>query len=138
MSLDALAISKYMDQKYPFCVVDRISDIEVGKRIVGYKNISSGDFYFQSSSNEIPLFVLLELMGQLSELLLRISADLSTQKGFLAGVQNFEIYNINEISNSLIVKNELLASAAGIYKTSSTIYQNDKILCKGVLIHIFK
>jgi len=138
MRVDTLDISKYFKQKYPFCFIDRVVEFEIGKSITGYKNESTASIYFESESGQIPLFALVELMGQLSELLLRMSIDLTEKTGYLAGVQDVKINNKIELFDKLIVKNELITSFSGIYKTSSTIYHNNEVLCKGILIHNFK
>ena len=45
LPLDHAAIEKILPHRYPFLLVDRITEIEVDKRIVGIKNVSSNERY---------------------------------------------------------------------------------------------
>lgn len=45
--MDIQEILKILPHRYPFLLVDRIVDIEYGKRAVGVKNVSMGDPFFQ-------------------------------------------------------------------------------------------
>jgi len=49
LPLDYAAIEKILPHRYPFLLVDRITEFEVDKRIVGIKNISSNERYLTSS-----------------------------------------------------------------------------------------
>ena len=45
LPLDYAAIEKILPHRYPFLLVDRITELEMDKRIVGIKNISSNEPY---------------------------------------------------------------------------------------------
>jgi 3-hydroxyacyl-[acyl-carrier-protein] dehydratase len=47
MILDTLGIQKILPHRYPFLMVDAILEIERLKRIVGVKNVSINESYFQ-------------------------------------------------------------------------------------------
>ena len=49
LPLDYAAIEKILPHRYPFLLVDRIIELEVDKRIVGIKNISSNERYLTRS-----------------------------------------------------------------------------------------
>src|ERR1700730_14752735 len=49
LPLDYAAIEKILPHRYPFLLVDRITELEVDKRIVGIKNISSNERYLAQS-----------------------------------------------------------------------------------------
>jgi len=133
-----LKTNEVLKQRYPFSLVDRVIEIDLGKSIHGIKNISQACQYYDSESGALPLFFTLELMGQLSEILLRLSYDLSEKKGLLAGVQGFEKYSQIIHCDILSIKNELLATANDIYKTKSAIIINNNLYCQGVFIHAFR
>lgn len=138
LRVDKLQIHKIIKQRYPFIFVDRILEFEIGKDIHGIKNVSLGCSYYDPETGTIPLFVIFELMGQLSEVLLRLSYDLSEKKGLLAGIQGFEINNHNAPYDNLNIKNEMLIATADMYKTKSAIFINNQLLCQGIFIHVFR
>jgi len=45
--LDAEAIQRILPHRYPFLLVDRIVEFVAGERIVGVKQVSMGDHFFQ-------------------------------------------------------------------------------------------
>ena len=49
LPLEYAAIEKILPHRYPFLLVDRIIELEMDKRIVGVKNISSNEPYLMRS-----------------------------------------------------------------------------------------
>src|SRR5437879_13881483 len=47
MILDVVEIQKLLPHRYPFLMVDAIVEVERLKRIVGIKNVSINEYYFQ-------------------------------------------------------------------------------------------
>src|ERR1700677_4796923 len=47
MILDSIGIQKILPHRYPFLLVDAIEEMEPKKRIVGIKNVSINEYYFQ-------------------------------------------------------------------------------------------
>lgn len=60
-------ILAHLPQRYPFLMIDRIKDIEPGKRIVALKNVSANEPYFQGHFPGRPIMpgvLILEAMAQ--------------------------------------------------------------------------
>ena len=53
--LDARQIQQIIPHRYPFLLVDRIIEIEYGKRAVGIKNVTMGDPFFQGHFPDHPV-----------------------------------------------------------------------------------
>ncbi len=53
--LDAKQIQEIIPHRYPFLLVDRIIEIEYGKRAVGIKNVTMGDPFFQGHFPDHPV-----------------------------------------------------------------------------------
>jgi beta-hydroxyacyl-ACP dehydratase FabZ len=45
--LDAVAVQRILPHRYPFLLVDRIIEFVAGERIVGVKQVTMGDHFFQ-------------------------------------------------------------------------------------------
>ena len=54
LPLDCAAIECILPHRYPFLLVDRITEFEVDKRIVGIKNVSLNDRYLARRPGERP------------------------------------------------------------------------------------
>jgi 3-hydroxyacyl-[acyl-carrier-protein] dehydratase len=70
--LDILEVMKYLPQRYPVAMVDRVKECEPGKRIVALKNVSANEPYFQGHFPGRPIMpgvLILESMAQAAGLL---------------------------------------------------------------------
>jgi len=73
MILDTNAVQKILPHRYPFLMVDAILEIERLKHIVGVKNVSINEYYFQGHFPGKPIMpgvLIIEAMAQTGGLLL--------------------------------------------------------------------
>ena len=81
--LDIVEIQKILPHRYPFLLVDRVEAMEIGKSIVGYKNISISEPAFQGHFPGHPIYpgvMILEGMAQAGGILALKSAGLSDEE----------------------------------------------------------
>ena len=67
--IDINEIKTILPHRYPMLLVDRIIELEPGKRIVGIKNVSSNEPFFQGHFPSQPIFpgvLILEALAQVS------------------------------------------------------------------------
>src|SRR5580765_4920840 len=67
LPLDNAAIEGILQHRYPFLFVDRITEFEVDKRIVGIKNVSLNERYLSHASGGLPVLpptILTEAVAQ--------------------------------------------------------------------------
>jgi len=83
MSYDIKFVKEYLPHRYPFLLVDRIEEIvnEPGrKEVVGIKNVSINEHFFQGHFPEEPVMpgvLILEAMGQVAGVLLNMQSEYS-------------------------------------------------------------
>ena len=69
-------IAKILPHRYPFLLVDRITEVELGKRIVGIKNVTINEPFFQGHFPGKPIMpgvLIIEAMAQVGGVLARLS-----------------------------------------------------------------
>jgi 3-hydroxyacyl-[acyl-carrier-protein] dehydratase len=72
LPLDQRAIQQILPHRYPFLLVDRITELEPDKRIVGIKNISISEHYLSNTgaSPAMPPTILTECVAQVGAILI--------------------------------------------------------------------
>ena len=73
LPLDYSAIERIIPHRYPFLLVDRITELEPDKRIVGIKNVSLNERYLSRPPGErpaLPPTILTEAVAQVGAILI--------------------------------------------------------------------
>jgi beta-hydroxyacyl-ACP dehydratase FabZ len=72
LRLESAEIQAILPHRYPFLLVDRIEELEVGRRIVGIKNVTINEPFFQGHFPGRPIMpgvLLIEAMAQVGGIL---------------------------------------------------------------------
>ena len=77
-------ITELLPHRYPFLLVDRITELEPGKRVVGIKNVSCNEPFFQGHFPGNPIMpgvLIVEAMAQVGGVLARLSIEDKLERG---------------------------------------------------------
>src|SRR5262245_55091274 len=89
LPLDYSAIERIIPHRYPFLLVDRITELEPDKRIVGIKNVSSNERYLSHRAGESPTLpptILTEAVAQVGAILILSKPENRGRLIVLAGI----------------------------------------------------
>ena len=89
--LDINEIKKILPHRYPMLMVDKVLEIEPGKRIVGIKNVSANEQIFQGHFPGQPIFpgvLILEALAQLSCVLVLRDLNIPGSVALFTGLDN--------------------------------------------------
>jgi 3-hydroxyacyl-[acyl-carrier-protein] dehydratase len=81
--LDVVEIQKILPHRYPFLLVDKVTDMEAGKKVIAYKNVSISEPVFQGHFPDHPIYpgvMILEGMAQAGGILALKSSGLSDEE----------------------------------------------------------
>jgi 3-hydroxyacyl-[acyl-carrier-protein] dehydratase len=90
LPLDHAAIERILPHRYPFLLVDRITEIEVDKRIVGIKNVTLNERYLAHRDGETPTLpptILTEAIAQVGAILILAKPENRQRLPFFAGIE---------------------------------------------------
>ena len=76
-------IIKIIPHRYPFLLVDQITEMEHGKRVVGIKNVTYNEPFFQGHFPGNPIMpgvLIIEAMAQVGGIMARLSVTQTAQK----------------------------------------------------------
>ena len=90
LPLDHAAIERILLHRYPFLFVDRITEFEVDKRIVGIKNVSLNERYLSHATNGTPVLpptILTEAVAQVGAIMILAKPENRQRLIFFAGIE---------------------------------------------------
>src|SRR5574341_1371978 len=84
--LGSKEIEEILPHRYPFLLVDRILEMELGKRVVGIKNVTGNEWFFPGHFPGHPIMpgvLIIEAMAQVGGVLLMRGLDARAEKKVL-------------------------------------------------------
>ena len=90
LPLDYSAIERILPHRYPFLLVDRITEIEPDKRIVGIKNVSLNERYLSRQPGQpptLPPTILTESVAQVGAILILSKPENRGKLIFFMGIE---------------------------------------------------
>ncbi|MES9776122.1 3-hydroxyacyl-ACP dehydratase FabZ [Bacillus velezensis] len=89
--LDTQQIKEIIPHRYPFLLVDRITEVEEGKRAAGYKNVTANEDFFNGHFPEYPVMpgvLIVEALAQVGAVAMLIKEENRGRLAFFAGIDN--------------------------------------------------
>ena len=90
LPLDYAAIERILPHRYPFLLVDRVTEFEPDKRIVGIKNVSLNERYLAHPPGErpvLPPMILTEAVAQVGAIMILSKPENQQRLPFFAGIE---------------------------------------------------
>jgi 3-hydroxyacyl-[acyl-carrier-protein] dehydratase len=87
--MDAREIQRIIPHRYPFILIDRVVELEPGKRIVGLKNVSANEPFFQGHFPGYPIMpgvLIVEALAQAGSVLLLSQPEEQGKLPLFAGI----------------------------------------------------
>ena len=91
LPLDTAAIERILPHRYPFLLVDRITEFEADKRIVGIKNVSLNERFLAHRPGEIPALpptILTEAVAQVGAILILAKPENREKLPYFMGIES--------------------------------------------------
>jgi 3-hydroxyacyl-[acyl-carrier-protein] dehydratase len=124
--IDIKGILDSLPHRYPILLVDRVLEIEPGKRIVCLKNVSMNEPYFQGhypGNPMMPGVLILEAMAQSGAILLLSDPNFQGRTPLFGAIDNVRFKRMVIPGDQLIAKLELewVRGSIGRMKGTSTV-----------------
>jgi 3-hydroxyacyl-[acyl-carrier-protein] dehydratase len=90
LPLDYAAIERILPHRYPFLLVDRITEFEVDKRIVGIKNVSQNERYLAvvpTGERVLPPTILTEAVAQVGAIMILAKPENRQRLIYFMGIE---------------------------------------------------
>jgi 3-hydroxyacyl-[acyl-carrier-protein] dehydratase len=134
--MDITQISKLLPHRYPFLLVDRVTDIEVGKKLVGYKNVTANEEFFNGHFPGHPVMpgvLMLEALAQACALLAFKSTNYSSDDVvvYLMAIDNAKFRKPVVPGDKLVLTVEVLRTKGPIWKQKGTATVDGVVVAEG-------
>jgi 3-hydroxyacyl-[acyl-carrier-protein] dehydratase len=134
LPLDYAAIERILPHRYPFLLVDRVTEFEPDKRIVGIKNVSLNDRHVRQEAGEeatLPTTILTEAIAQVGAILILSKPENANKLIFFMGIDRVR-YKLpvrpgDVVEIEAVVRR--LRSRMGVL--SGTARVNGQVVCHG-------
>jgi UDP-3-O-[3-hydroxymyristoyl] N-acetylglucosamine deacetylase/3-hydroxyacyl-[acyl-carrier-protein] dehydratase len=127
-------IMKVLPHRYPFLLVDRILEIEENKRIVGIKNVTINEPFFQGHFPGDPIMpgvLIIEAMAQVGGMLFVRNLDDSNKKAvYFASLNNVKFRRPVRPGDQLRIEIDLVQVRGNVCRIAGVAKVDGKVVCE--------
>ncbi len=132
---DTIDVQRYLPHRYPFLLVDRVTEVEAGKRIKGYKNVSFNEHFFEGHFPGMPIMpgvLVLEAMAQISGILGFVTTNKMPSENlvhYFAGSNRARFKRPVVPGDQLVLESDLVAAKHSIWKFDCRALVDGEVAC---------
>jgi 3-hydroxyacyl-[acyl-carrier-protein] dehydratase len=133
-------VKNFLPHRYPFLLIDKVLNIEIGKSLTAIKNVSFNEPQFTGhfpSQPIMPGVLIIEALAQATGILAFKSEVGKPQEGqiyMLVGVDNARFKRMVEPGDQLKLEVEVVTVKRGIWKFKGTAYVDNNVVTSAELM----
>jgi 3-hydroxyacyl-[acyl-carrier-protein] dehydratase len=134
--LDIKEIMKVLPHRYPFLMVDGITELEPGKKAVGFKHVTINEPFFQGHFPGEPIMpgvMIVEALAQVGGVAVLSMPDNRGKLALFTGINNFRFKQIVRPGDRLDLSVRMTGMRSNIGKGEAEAKVMDKIVASGEL-----
>jgi len=136
--MDVKAIFEHIPHRYPFLLVDRILEMEEGVKIVGIKNVTFNEIFFQGHFPGRPIMpgvLICEALAQVGAILAHVSAtgEEKNKVFMLTGLDKVKIKRAVEPGDQLRLELTSVKRRGAFWKMWGMASVDGKLVARGEL-----
>jgi beta-hydroxyacyl-ACP dehydratase FabZ len=133
-SMDIDGILQTLPHRYPFLMVDRILELEPGKRAVGIKNVTANEPQFTGHWPENPVMpgvLILEAMAQVGGVFLLCTSENRGKLAYFGGVDRVRWRRAVRPGDQLVIEAVMIKCRGAVGKVKIEARVDDELACEG-------
>jgi 3-hydroxyacyl-[acyl-carrier-protein] dehydratase len=135
-SLNAEELKEYQPNRYPFLMIDYVTEVEPGKYANGYKNLTNNEWYFPvhfPGGPNMPGALQLEALAQM------LTVAVTTQEGLKGKVTHALEHTVRfrkEVlpGEQLVIEAQIISWRRGICKGHAKGYTHGEVACEADML----
>lgn len=139
--MDIQEIKGTIPHRYPFLLVDKVIDMEEGKRVTGLKNVTINEPFFQGHFPDYPVMpgvLILEALAQVGAIAVLGIEGNKGKIGFLAGVDKCRFKRQVKPGDQLKLEVEITRMKGPIGKGKASATVDGEIACEAEIMFAIK
>ncbi|MEA3455439.1 MAG: 3-hydroxyacyl-ACP dehydratase FabZ [Campylobacterota bacterium] len=142
MQFNVVEIQKILPHRYPFLLVDRITELVLGESIEGYKNVSISEPVFQGHFPDHPIYpgvMIIEGMAQAGGFLAFQSlpeeerAQADTKVVYFMSIDKAKFRAPVTPGDKLVYKLTIVRNKGAVWQLDAKAYVDDKVVAQAEL-----
>ncbi len=138
--MDINEVMRHLPHRYPFLLVDRVLDFEVGKSLRAMKNVTINEPFFQGHFPHVPVMpgvLIMEALAQATGILsFKTTGDLPTENSlyYFVGIDKARFRKPVEPGDQLILEVELERRIRDVWKFKGVASVNGEVVASANLM----
>jgi len=135
--MDIKEIMETIPHRYPFLLVDRILEMEAGKRAVGIKNVTINEPFFQGhfpGYQVMPGVLIVEALAQVGAVAILSQEQFKGKLAFFTGIDGVRFRRQVLPGDQLRLETELLKLKGSVGKARGVATVDGQVACEGELM----
>ncbi|RST77093.1 3-hydroxyacyl-ACP dehydratase FabZ [Siminovitchia acidinfaciens] len=135
--MDIQQIKEIIPHRYPFLLVDRILEIEEGKKAVGMKNVSANEEYFNGHFPDYPVMpgvLIVEALAQVGAVAMLKKEENRGKLAFFTGIDKCRFKRQVKPGDQLLLEVEIIRVKGPIGKGKGIARVNDEVVCEAEIM----
>jgi UDP-3-O-[3-hydroxymyristoyl] N-acetylglucosamine deacetylase/3-hydroxyacyl-[acyl-carrier-protein] dehydratase len=132
-SLDVRGIMNVIPHRYPFLLVDRILELESGKRAVAIKNVTANEAFFQGHFPARPVMpgvLLVEAMAQVAGVIVLSNPELAGKLAFFMSVDAVKFRKVVAPGDQVVMEVEITKARSRVAQAKGVCKVDGEIVCE--------
>lgn len=140
LPMEVTDIMKIIPHRFPFLLVDRIIELDPGKRVVGIKNMTMNEQFFQGhfpGKPVMPGVLMLEAMAQVGAVGMLLKPELQGKIGFYMSIDEVKFRKMIIPGDQIVMEVDIVRLKGRIAQAKGVCKVDGKVACEALMSFAF-